>query len=76
VTGRADERSFEPGAYESLSWDHVDDVVAAISAQGFDHQSSCLFDYPWPGKHVRFTMATANSPASGESKAVAALPHV
>jgi len=58
VPGSKDERGREPGAYESVWWDHVDSVAALIERRGFDLKSRTFFDYPWNGDQFVYVKAS------------------
>jgi SAM-dependent methyltransferase len=54
VLGSSDEGGRDPGAYESLWWERVDSVIAAISNSGFWIARKRPFDFPWNGVSVEF----------------------
>ncbi len=54
VRGSKDEGGREPGDFESIWWEHVDDLIARIERAGFAVRSRERFDWPWGGDQVVF----------------------
>lgn len=50
--GLADEAGY--GDYETLHWDHFDDLAALVAKAGFRELHRRAIDYPWPGWHSVF----------------------
>jgi len=42
----------EPGDYESLFWERIDDILAPFLAGPFELVHRHDFDRPWPGEHI------------------------
>lgn len=42
------------GTWEATAWERVDDLINAITEQGFTLISQKTFEDPWPGRHLRF----------------------
>lgn len=45
----------EFGVYETLWWETVDSLIAAISKEGFELQQRSSFTYPWDGEQLVFS---------------------
>jgi SAM-dependent methyltransferase len=58
VRGSKDEGGREPGEFESVWWEHVDDLIARIERNGFTVRSRERFDWPWGGDQVVFVRST------------------
>jgi SAM-dependent methyltransferase len=54
VGGSQDDFGREPGAYESLWWDRVDNLVDHIARHGFVAERRQRFAVPWAGDQVVF----------------------
>ena len=54
VLGSSDEGGRDPGAYESLWWEQVESVIAAIEQAGFWIARRRPFTFPWKGVSVEF----------------------
>lgn len=57
VYGSGDECGREPGAYESLWWDRVDNVIMQICNGGFWVARRRDLEFPWQGTAVEFIRA-------------------
>ena len=49
VRGSKDVDGREPGDYESIWWDHSEEVARRIKATGFELQAVSRFEVPWVG---------------------------
>jgi SAM-dependent methyltransferase len=54
VRGSKDDDGREPGAFESVWWDHVDAVVSRIQKHEFKILKRTRFNYPWNGDQCIF----------------------
>ncbi|WP_213284834.1 class I SAM-dependent methyltransferase [Bradyrhizobium sp. sGM-13] len=54
VRGSKDADGREPGAYESVWWDYVDEVVTRIQKHEFRMLKRTRFSYPWNGDQCIF----------------------
>jgi SAM-dependent methyltransferase len=58
VRGSKDDGGREPGDFESIWWERVDDVTARIERIGLTVRSRERFDWPWGGDQVVFVKTT------------------
>ena len=52
VAGSRDPRGREAADYESLWWDHADDVIALLERRGFAVTRRVAFEVPWRGDAI------------------------
>lgn len=43
---------YYPGRYESMYWEHIDDIVKILRANKFEVIKRFDIKYPWKGQHI------------------------